>query len=84
MSISDIETILNFYKEFKEKNVKEQNMIKNSIDTNVKKIMELFEEFKKEINQLANKGKEVKLDLSKSIELDENIDKKIEEINNRK
>ena len=83
MSISDIETILNFYKEFKEKNVKEQNMIKNSIDTNVKKIMELFEEFKKEINQLANKGKEVKLDLSKSIELDENIDKKIEEIKNR-
>ena len=58
-------------------------MIKNSIDTNVKKIMELFEEFKKEINQLANKGKEVKLDLSKSIELDENIDKKIEEIKNR-
>ena len=83
MSISDIETILNFYKEFKEKNVKENNMIKNSIDTNVKKIMELFEEFKKEINQLANKGKEVKLDLSKSIELDENIDKKIEEIKNR-
>ena len=83
MSISDIETILNFYKEFKEKNVKEQNMIKNSIDTNVKKIMELFEEFKKEINQLANKGKEVKLDLSKSIEIDENIDKKIEEIKNR-
>ena len=48
MSISDIETILNFYKEFKEKNVKENNMIKNSIDTNVKKIMELFEDFKKE------------------------------------
>ena len=83
MSISDIETILNFYKEFKEKNVKEQNMIKNSIDTNVKKIMELFEEFKKEINQLASEGREINLDLSKSIELDENISKKIEEIKNR-
>lgn len=83
MSISDIETILNFYKEFKEKNVKEKNMIKNSIDSNVKKIMELFEEFKKEINQLDNKAKMINLDLSKSIELDENIDKKIEEIKNR-
>ena len=83
MSISDIETILNFYKEFKEKNVKENNMIKNSIDTNVKKIMELFEEFKKEINQLDNKAKAINLDLSKSIELDENIYKKIEEIKNR-
>ena len=83
MSISDIETILNFYKEFKEKNVKEQNMIKNSIDSNVKKIIELFEEFKKEINQLDNKAKMINLDLSKSIELDENIDKKIEEIKNR-
>lgn len=83
MSISDIETILNFYKEFKEKNVKENNMIKNSIDTNVKKIMELFEEFKKEINQLDNKAKAINLDLSESIELDENIYKKIEEIKNR-
>ena len=83
MSISDIERILNFYKEFNEKNVKEKNMIKNSIDSNVKKIMELFEEFKKEINQLDNKAKMINLDLSKSIELDENIDKKIEEIKNR-
>lgn len=58
-------------------------MIKNSIDSNVKKIMELFEEFKKEINQLDNKAKMINLDLSKSIELDENIDKKIEEIKNR-
>ena len=73
MSISDIETILNFYKEFKEKNVKEKNMIKNSIDTNVKKIMELFEEFKKEINQLDNKAKTINLDLSTSVELDKNI-----------
>lgn len=47
MSISDIETILNFYKEFKEKNVKENNMIKNSIDTNVKKIMELLKILKR-------------------------------------
>ena len=83
MSISDIEIILNFYKEFKEKNVKEKNMIKNSIDTNVKKIMELFEEFKKEINQLNNKAKTINLDLSTSIELDKNIYKKIEEIKNR-
>lgn len=83
MSISDIETILNFYKEFKEKNVKEKNMIKNSIDTNVKKIMELFEEFKKEINQLDNKAKTINLDLSTSVELDKNIYKKIEEIKNR-
>lgn len=83
MSISDIEIILNFYKEFKEKNVKEKNMIKNSIDTNVKKIMELFEEFKKEINQLDNKAKTINLDLSTSIELDKNIYKKIEEIKNR-
>ncbi|WP_336020890.1 dynamin family protein [Fusobacterium polymorphum] len=83
MSISDIETILNFYKEFKEKNVKEKNMIKNSIDTNVKKIMKLFEEFKKEINQLDNKAKTINLDLSTSVELDKNIYKKIEEIKNR-
>lgn len=83
MSISDIEIMLNFYKEFKEKNVKEKNMIKNSIDTNVKKIMELFEEFKKEINQLDNKAKTINLDLSTSIELDKNIYKKIEEIKNR-
>lgn len=58
-------------------------MIKNSIDTNVRKIMELFEEFKKEISQLDNKAKMINLDLSKSIELDENIDKEIEEIKNR-
>lgn len=58
-------------------------MIKNSIDTNVRKIMELFEEFKKEINQLDNRAKTINLDLSKSIELDENIYKKIEEIKNR-
>ena len=58
-------------------------MIKNSIDTNVRKIMELFEEFKKEISQLDNRAKTINLDLSKSIELDENIYKKIEEIKNR-
>ena len=49
MSISDIEIILNFYKEFKEKNVKEKNMIKNSIDTNVKKLWNFLKNLKKKL-----------------------------------
>ena len=81
MSISDIEIILNFYKEFKEKNVKEKNMIKNSIDKNVEKILNLFEQYKKDISQLSNKGKEI--NFSETMKLDEKINKKIEEIKNR-
>lgn len=81
MSISDIEIILNFYKEFKEKNVKEKNMIKNSIDKNVEKILNLFEQYKKDISQLSNKGKEI--NFSEAMKLDEKINKKIEEIKNR-
>ena len=76
MSISDIEIILNFYKEFKEKNVKEKNMIKNSIDKNVEKILNLFEQYKKDISQLSNKGKEI--NFSETMKLDEKINKKIE------
>ena len=81
MSISDIEIILNFYKEFKEKNVKEKNMIKNSIDKNVEKILNLFEQYKKDSSQLSNKGKEI--NFSETMKLDEKINKKIEEIKNR-
>ena len=56
-------------------------MIKNSIDKNVEKILNLFEQYKKDISQLSNKGKEI--NFSETMKLDEKINKKIEEIKNR-